>query len=449
MVTSTMLTLTVDGVPVTGASGATVLEACDRAGHYVPRLCSAPGSSCCTRCCSCAGSAEAAADGTPGSGPAVSEPGDLGQAPPSPAPGPPPCGLCAVRLADGETVLACATVVGVGMEVTTDDPGLRALRLERLAPLLARHPHICLTCPDRDGCARDECRFGVPLEARCCDQFGHCEFGRLVSYVDPEERVARRAVAAPRDASIEGRIRREPGLCVGCGRCVTICSTSPDAGDALEMRQAADAVVPRGIAARGIMGPPVTPGLVTPGPITPGPMIAAEPAGAPAWVASPREDTLRASGCTLCGQCVLVCPAGALTVSPGPQGQAWLEGRRKRYPALAPVLPPDPWLPLDAGSLAAVPAVAGVFQVAEPDGRVVRIAGVADLREGLAEVLAGKTAAAGGSEAAAAGGLRFRFEPAPLYTERESELLARFAQEHGHLPPGNDLADDLFDDDLL
>jgi hypothetical protein len=93
--------------------------------------------------------------------------------------------------------------------------------------------------------------------------------------------------------------------------------------------------------------------------------------------------------------------------------------------------------------------VAGVFQVAEPDGRVVRIAGVADLREGLAEVLAGKTAAAGGSEAAAAGGLRFRFEPAPLYTERESELLARFAQEHGHLPPGNDLADDLFDDDLL
>ena len=31
-----------------------------------------------------------------------------------------------------------------------------------------------------------------------------------------------------------------------------------------------------------------------------------------------------------------------------------------------------------------------------------------------------------------------------MYTGRESELLQKFLQEHGKLPPGNDELDDLF-----
>ena len=87
-------------------------------------------------------------------------------------------------------------------------------------------------------------------------------------------------------------------------------------------------------------------------------------------------------------------------------------------------------------ALARVPASPGVFQLMDAEGRVLRISGVADLRLGVAEALAepsGKSASS------------FVVELDPLYTQRESELLALYAQVHGELPPGNDLGDDLFD----
>jgi NADPH-dependent glutamate synthase beta subunit-like oxidoreductase len=40
--------------------------------------------------------------------------------------------------------------------------------------------------------------------------------------------------------------------------------------------------------------------------------------------------------------------------------------------------------------------------------------------------------------------LGHEYEEAPMYTQRESELLQHFLQEHGRLPAGNDLGDDLF-----
>ncbi len=131
-----------------------------------------------------------------------------------------------MRLGDGSIALACATPAAPGLEVTTDDPELRVLRLERLAAILAEHPHICLSCPDRDGCTRDECTYGNPPEARCCGEFGRCELGKVVAFVDPAVALRRTAVAVSRDAVVEGRIRREPGLCVGCGRCVAACETA-------------------------------------------------------------------------------------------------------------------------------------------------------------------------------------------------------------------------------
>ncbi len=393
-----MVTVKIDGIALEVPAGTTILRASDQAGRYVPRLCYCPSLRSCSRCLS-SEDMDAAFRETGGLGPdgggASKERWATDRAPA----GPGSCGLCLVRVGaeSGELVLACATPVRPGLEITTDDEELRLLRQERLAPLLARHPHVCLDCPDRDGCAREECRFHVPVEARCCDQLGRCEFGRLVGYIDPERRLARRAVAAPRAATKEGPIRREPGLCVGCGRCVVVCSTSSEAADVLELREENGS-----------------------------------------WTAWPRQGGLRDSGCSFCGQCVLVCPAGAIT-APGPEGGAWLEGRRKRYPHLAPVLPPLPWLRLAPLTVAAVPAEPGVFQLADASGQVVRISGCADLREGLRQALAvaGETA------------LGFRFELAPLYTERETELLALFAQEHGHLPPQNDLDDDLFADDLF
>jgi predicted molibdopterin-dependent oxidoreductase YjgC len=361
----------VDGAAVRVCTGATILEACDAAGHYVPRLCEYP---------------------------------DLTSE----------CGLCVVRLeggptGDGSIVFACATPAASDMVITTDGPRLRALRLERLAAVLSRHPHICLSCPDRDGCARDECSYGNPAEARCCDEFGRCELGKLVRWTDPALLLPRKAVAVTRDAEVEGRIRRESGLCIGCGRCVRVCEDAPDAGQALMM-------VP--VSATGAAP-------------------ACDGAEVPAVVALPKRGTLRASGCTFCGQCVLVCPAGALR-APGEAGVRWLAGRRERSGLSAPAPPPEERQPFTRESVAAVLCEAGVFQLFDRQGGVLRISGVADLRRGLAEALADPA-----SEAVAC----FQVECDPLFTQRESQLLAQYSREQGRLPPGNDLGDELFADD--
>jgi ferredoxin len=282
--------------------------------------------------------------------------------------------------------------------------------LKRLAVILARHPHICLSCPDRDGCARDECTYGNPVETRCCDEFARCELGRLVSHVDADATLRRRAVGAARAAVMEGRIRREPGLCVGCGRCVEACETSPEAGRALELVPVA------------------------------GDDTAAEGSGETAgeqWEARPKRATLRESGCTFCGLCVMVCPAGALT-TPGQAGARWLSDRRVKHRPAALVLPPESRRMVIPADVETVPCAPGLFTLLDRTGQVLRICGVADLRVGLAEALA---------EPASAAAIYFQIELDPLYTQRETELLARYARDHGHLPFGNDLGEELFGDD--
>ncbi len=201
MVEASTVELRVDGVAVIVPEGSTLLEACDVAGRYVPRLCSYPGLGCC---------------------------GHAGAERPE-------CGLCAVRLQDGSAALACVTLAARDADVITQDPGLSASRLERLGRILSGHPHVCLTCPDLDGCTRDQCTYGYPPDARCCDEFGRCELGKLVAYLDLRGTTARGVVTVVRKAVLEGRIRREPGLCVGCGRCVAVCDRSPEAAGALEM----------------------------------------------------------------------------------------------------------------------------------------------------------------------------------------------------------------------
>ncbi len=379
----------IDGVALNVPEGVSILQACDLAGRYVPRLCSYPGIGC---------------------------GGELGVS----------CGLCVVEVTGGRRdsepvpTLSCCMPVRPGMDITTSGPALHADRLRRLADILDHHPHICLSCPDRDGCSREECRFGVPVEGRCCSEFGRCELGKLVAYIDPGLQLRRWAAVVPREAHDEGRIRREQGLCIGCGRCVMICASSPFAGSALQME---DIVAPAATGQAGLAA--IQRGAI--------------PDAGGRCRALPVKGTLRASGCTFCGQCVMVCPTGAVT-APGEAGARWLENCRKKSPVASPVLPPDSWRWLTEDELAAIPPVPGVFQLADSTGQVLRIAGVADLSRGVIAAL---------MEATCASASRLWFERAELFTQRESELLARYAQDHGHLPPGNDLGDDLFGEDLF
>jgi REP element-mobilizing transposase RayT len=94
---------------------------------------------------------------------------------------------------------------------------------------------------------------------------------------------------------------------------------------------------------------------------------------------------------------------------------------------------PEPWLDFDQQHVATVASVEGVFQLLDGDKKILRIAGAPNLRQALEEQLGSNTQAR-----------YFIYEEAAMCTQRESEPLQHFLQEHGRLPAGNDLGDDLF-----
>jgi formate dehydrogenase beta subunit len=105
-----------------------------------------------------------------------------------------------------------------------------------------------------------------------------------------------------------------------------------------------------------------------------------------------------------------------------------------RLHILAPVSPPEKWLPLTQESVDTVPELAGVYQLLDQDKAVLAIKGVINMREALGGELDSNDQAC-----------FFLFEEDEMYTKRESELLQQYLQQHGELPGGGaDELDDLF-----
>jgi len=182
------------------------------------------------------------------------------------------CGLCVVEVkGNKEPVLACKTTVEQGLVITTSSPSLKEIRQEKLAEILSNHPHACLVCAERDGCAREPCSLNVPVAERCCEKLGDCELQRVAEYVGIKEDTPR---YKPRNMQVYEKdpiMIRDYNLCIGCARCVRACSSL------------------RGIDALGEL---------------PDPPELLDPSKFP-------EDLLK-SGCQFCGLCIEVCPTGAL-----------------------------------------------------------------------------------------------------------------------------------------
>jgi predicted molibdopterin-dependent oxidoreductase YjgC len=363
------IALTVDGETVEVPVGSTVLDACDRAGSYVPRLCAYPG---------------------------LDPLGD--------------CGLCFVNVDGGEARRACSVAAVAGMVIDTLDAEARGFRAASMKAILGDHPHVCLTCPQRDGCSRDDCMYGNPPGERCCGEFGRCEIAKVAAYVGALE-AAPSYVHRRLGETVDHNIRRDLDLCIGCARCVAACDTLEEAGSALMLVET-DALLGAALPnPRSYLG---------------------------RHLAVPKADDLRSSGCTFCGACIMVCPTGALTAV-GRNGATWLAKRRERTTLQAPVLPPEHRLTLKAEVIEGeVPTKEGVFRLFDANGNVVQISGVMDLRAALLASLDGSVEA---------GACTFRFEEDPMYTQCESEMLAHHLREHGRMPKGNDVLGDLFGDD--
>ncbi len=81
-----------------------------------------------------------------------------------------------------------------------------------------------------------------------------------------------------------------------------------------------------------------------------------------------------------------------------------------------------------------MPEDEGVFQLYDDEKKVISIKGTGTLRQSLLEALEDYENAAW-----------FDFEEDKMYSQRESELIQQYLQEHGEMPGGGD--DDL--DDLF
>ena len=181
------------------------------------------------------------------------------------------CKLCLVQVeGQEELVLACCTPVSDGIKVYTETEQVKEARKVELMQILAKHPHACLICAQKEGCTTEPCSTNVPVEERCCPQFGNCELERVAEYIGIREDTPR---YTPQNLPIienEPLFLRDCNLCIGCTRCVRVCQEL------------------RGVGALSFV---YKNGEVLVGTIAP---------------------TLKDSDCRFCGACVEVCPTGAL-----------------------------------------------------------------------------------------------------------------------------------------
>jgi len=174
------------------------------------------------------------------------------------------CRLCFVEVEGmAVPVTACTEPVRDGMVVNTK--GLKALRLARTAfeLVLASHPVDCTNCPKSSSCELQKIakHLGVKLKTK--------RFRKVLPDL-------------PIDASSLLFIY-DPNKCVLCGRCVWVCQEKLGIGAI-------------GFAYRGFRR------MVT--------TFAGEPIGE--------------SNCQGCGECVTLCPTGALVFKDTKGGETWL-----------------------------------------------------------------------------------------------------------------------------
>ena len=251
-----MVSLVIDENEVTVPEGTTILDAAQQAGIYIPHICSHPDLPPVEEL----KPAEAVYRGGERLENKKPELGYEG------------CQLCVVQI-EGQEGLhrACSTPVAEGMVVHTHTPEAQEFRRDRIMFLLAKHPHACLTCAQKEGCARFPCSMNIPEDARCCPQFGNCELQKVVEYVGIKPETPRYVFEDLPVEKNDPLFERNYNLCIGCTRCIRVCR---------EVRgvKAVDFIFDE--EGRVIVG-----------------------------TTSP---TLRESACRFCTACVEVCPTGAL-----------------------------------------------------------------------------------------------------------------------------------------
>jgi NADP-reducing hydrogenase subunit HndD len=160
------------------------------------------------------------------------------------------CRICVVEVEGGKTLMAsCVTVVKEGMIVHTNSERVRNVRKVIYELMLSDHPKECLSCWRNQNCELQDLGNLIQIS-----EFRY-EGAKSKDIID----------------SSSPSIVRDSSKCILCRRCVTVCNE---------------------IQGVGLMNP--------------------HHRGFSTFIGPSEDELLGESICTNCGQCVLVCPVGAL-----------------------------------------------------------------------------------------------------------------------------------------
>ena len=161
------------------------------------------------------------------------------------------CRICVVEV-EGRRNLApsCATACTDGMVVWTNSARVVRARKTIAELMLSDHPNDCLTCP------------------KCSD----CELQRLVMRFNIREMPFQGGEQSTRKKEVTAAISRNMDKCILCRRCESVCNNVQSVGVLGAIRRGFDTTI------------------------------------APTF-----DRMFKDTDCTYCGQCVAVCPTGALT----------------------------------------------------------------------------------------------------------------------------------------
>lgn len=161
------------------------------------------------------------------------------------------CRICVVEVKGARTlVTACVYPVNEGMEITTNSPKVLEARKTNLELLLSTHDKKCLSCIKSGDCELQ----------RLCQEYG----------VEDEERFAGNNNTYELDDSAAHMVR-DNNKCILCRRCVAVCRDN------------------QGVA---VIGP--------------------NERGQATHIGCAFEMPLGETNCVSCGQCITVCPTGAI-----------------------------------------------------------------------------------------------------------------------------------------
>ncbi len=162
------------------------------------------------------------------------------------------CAICVVEVKGARTLQrSCVAKIGEGMEIWTNTPRVREARKMNVELLLANHPTDCFTCEKNQICELRKLAFDLGVR--------EVEFPRT------------RKEWLPFDNSSLSLIR-DPNKCILCRRCVNVCAKI------------------QSVSAIDVVG-----------------------RGSNSMVSTFLDKGLGNVECVNCGQCLLVCPTGAIT----------------------------------------------------------------------------------------------------------------------------------------